>query len=79
VPEGGLQNWAIRNNDPNRPAYMKKLTALAAAKPGRRNSDSGSIGAGARRSQPMNAPTSAAPAVSEPSTSALVQPARPSE
>jgi hypothetical protein len=55
LPSADCRNCDIRKSTPNRPAYMKKLTALALARSRRRKSAGGSIGSGARRSQAANA------------------------
>ena len=73
-PRPICRNWAMRNTAPNRPAYMKKLTAFAAEKPRERNSRNGIIGLGARRSQATKAPISARPATSATTTSVEVHP-----
>src|SRR3954454_19055820 len=69
------KNCDIRNSAPNSPAYMSRLTALALANVRERNSPSGIIGEAERRSQARKAPISAKPATSDPTTSALPQPA----
>ena len=50
------RNWASRKIDPKMPKFMISETPLVALKARLRNRRSGSIGAGARRSQATNAP-----------------------
>src|SRR4051795_6737367 len=68
------KNCDIRNSAPNSPAYMNRLTALALANVRSRNRPTGIMGLSERRSQARNAAANAAPAASEPITSALPQP-----
>jgi hypothetical protein len=68
------KNWASRKIEPKTPKYIASDTTLTAAKPRERKKRSGSIGCGARASHTRNATTSAAPAISAPSTEVLVQP-----
>ena len=56
-------------------AFIRKATALPAEKPRMANKRIGSIGARARRSQPVNATASTTPTASAPVTSGLAQPA----
>src|SRR4029450_9416550 len=73
-PSEVCRNCAIRNSEPMTAAYWQNVTAFAVENPRERKRPSGTIGWRARRSQATNAPTSAAPPASVPSTSGVPQP-----
>ena len=69
-------NWERKNTPQNSEPTAKKAAPLPAEKARARKKRIGSIGAAARSSQATNAASSTAPPASEPTTSALPQPAR---